>query len=53
MGVLRWIPWQVNITDALTKNNFVLYKLLDGISSTVEPEIDLVEGKTLDSNDWQ
>lgn len=53
MDERRWMPGQLNIMDALTRNSFVLWELRHRVSSTGEPEIYVVQGKALDSNDSQ
>ena len=50
--VLSWIKGSLNIADALTKRNIVLYKLLNDICIDGRLHIDLKQGCNVKSSEW-
>ena len=52
LDVLRWIPGKINIADALTKRNIVLYRMLNKIATTGKLSIDVHHGYELHSRTW-
>lgn len=52
LDVLRWIPGQINIADALTKRNPATQKLLNKVPSDAILDIPLDKSFELDSETW-
>jgi len=52
LDVLRWIPGNINIADALTKRDLRMHRLLNRVMTTGILCIDLASGHELDSETW-
>jgi len=52
LDVLRWIPGNINIADALTKRNIAMHRLLNKVAVDGSLCIDVDNGYELDSETW-